>query len=301
MKESAFFKDLVQKASAELDFLPDKPEENPESTIAALWCAAAGNPVSIARAGFQKLPPLNGKQHDQLMEFYQKRRSGVPVQHITGRQQFLDIELLAGPGALIPRRETEILGKAALGIVAQLSKEKKDLHILDVCTGGGNIACLIAHHFPDAYVYASDLSPDAIDLAGKNAEFLSLQDRMDIRCGDLLKPFENEDFFGTFDVITCNPPYISSGRVDTMNTQIIGYEPRLAFDGGPFGIKILQALINEAPRYITDKGWLAFETGLGQGEAMKKRLEKRGFTEIEEFHDEEHNIRALKAMNNIGR
>jgi release factor glutamine methyltransferase len=101
MKESDFFKYFVQKAREELEFLPDKPEEDPESTIASLWCKASGTAVSVERANKIALPSLDESQQKTLHDLYEKRRSGIPVQHITGRQFYVDIELLSGPEALI--------------------------------------------------------------------------------------------------------------------------------------------------------------------------------------------------------
>jgi release factor glutamine methyltransferase len=296
MRESPLFKELVQKAQKELEFLADKPEEAPESTIAALWCKAAGNPLSVEAASEIKLPPLNDLQRTFLLDLYKNRQEGIPIQHLTGRQRFVDIELLTGPEALIPRKETEILGRTVIDIAKQLAKVKEKSTILDVCTGAGNIACLLAIHFPNAFVYASDLSPEAVDLAQRNARFLNVADRMEFRTGDLLKPFEEGKFYNNIDLLTCNPPYISSTRVDAMNPQIINHEPRLAFDGGPFGVKLLQGLISYSPRFLMKDGYLAFEVGLGQGELMARRLEKiQKFSSITTIKDSKGEVRVLTA------
>jgi release factor glutamine methyltransferase len=163
----------------------------------------------------------------------------------------------------------------------------------------GNIACLIAYHVSDAFVYASDLSPEAVGLAKRNAEFLNIDSRMEFRCGDLLKPFEEEQFYSKLDLITCNPPYISSTQVDAMNTQIKNHEPRLAFDGGPFGINILQKLISDIHRFLTPGGYFAFEVGLGQGEFFMKRLQKSPhYFDIDTLADNAGNIRVLRGRRN---
>jgi release factor glutamine methyltransferase len=295
MSQSELFTELTRKAEAELEFLTDKPEENPISTISALWYKAAGTPVAVEKADNESLPDIDEAQIELLYDLYNKRCSGIPLQHLTERQMFCDIELLAGPEALIPRKETEILGNAALEAAVELGKQKDTVKVLDVCTGAGNIACLIAHHVSNAQVYASDISEEAVSLAKRNSVFLNLENKIEYRCGDLLKPFEDDSFFKTIDLLTCNPPYISSTRVENMNTQIINFEPRLAFDGGPFGIRILQKLIHEAQKFLGNGGWLVFETGLGQGEAMGKRLKNVGFSEVTFFYDTSDNVRALKA------
>lgn len=271
----ALHRELVDRAGAELAFLPDKPEETAENTIAALWYKAAGTPLSIEAAQGRPLPDLVPAQVDLLMALYEKRRQGVPIQHICGRQRFVDIEMIAGPQALIPRKETEILGRTALRIAQDLAATRESVRVLDVCTGAGNIACLLAAHVANARVCASDLSGEAVELAAENVRFLGLEQRVELRCGDMFKPFDEATYHAAFDLVTCNPPYISSAKVTVMDRQIADHEPRLAFDGGPFGIKILQVLITEAPRFIRSGGWLVFEVGLGQGPAMRRKVEGR--------------------------
>jgi len=152
---------------------------------------------------------------------------------------------------------------APVAKLKSLADEHADVAAIDVCTGCGNLALAMAHYEPRAMVYGADLSEDAIGLAQRNVHFLGLQDRVQVRCGDLLGPFNEQAFYGRVDLLVCNPPYISSGKLETLPSEIIAYEPRLAFDGGPFGVRILQRLMREAPRYLRFGGWLAFEVGLG--------------------------------------
>jgi release factor glutamine methyltransferase len=114
--------------------------------------------------------------------------------------------------------------------------------------------------------------------------------------GDLLAPFDDAEHLGSIDLVTCNPPYISSGKVDTLPGEIIGHEPRLAFDGGPLGIRIVQRLVNEVPRFVRAGGWLAFEVGLGQGRGLRRRIEHHGaYGEVRDIADAEGQVRALAA------
>jgi len=97
-------------------------------------------------------------------------------------------------------------------------------------------------------------------------------------------------------VLTCNPPYISSAKVGQMAEEISAHEPRLAFDGGPFGVAILMRLLQDAPKFLKPGGWLAFEVGLGQGPAMQKRLTSAGvYHDIRTLADHSGAIRALAA------
>ena len=273
MNQHALFDDLLDKLSRKLVLLPDKPEETPESTLRALWMLAAGEPMSVAAAMNRELPDLDAGQQDVLHEAIERRLDGVPLAHISGRQSFMGMELLAGPQALIPRKETELLATSAIEILQQRDDET-EVKIIDVCTGAGNVALAIAKAVQQARVYASDLSEEAVDLARMNTDMHELSDRVTLYAGDLLKPFRNLDLQGQVDMITCNPPYISSAKVPAMASEISEHEPEMAFNGGVFGINLMRRLIAEAPDFLCNGGHLVFEVGLGQGPAMRKQVEK---------------------------
>ena len=292
--------DLFQEFSAQLiaglNALPDKPEETPDGTLRALWHLAAGTPLSIQTACEATLPTLDEEAMIRLTNLITRRMAGVPLAHLTGRQRFMGLELLAGKEALIPRKETELLGRAALDALQGLAQHRDEVTVVDVCTGSGNLALGLAYFEPKARVFASDLSGEAVVLARRNVQHLGLSDRVEVREGDLLAPFDEPVFHGNVDLLVCNPPYISSKKVDTMPNEIIEFEPRLAFDGGPLGIKILQRLIREAPRFLHKGGSLAFEVGLGQGPAIIQRLNHaRSFTEIRPIVDDTGEVRAIVA------
>lgn len=292
------FTERLARLDAALRTLPDKPEETSTSALQALWHLAGGQPLSIEAATRQPLPELKAAQLLRLDELTAQRLSGTPLAHLTGRQHFMGLELLAGPQALIPRQETELLARTALTLLKQVASTagERPVKVIDVCTGSGNLALALAHGEPRAQVFAADLSEDAVALAQANAVHLGLQGRVQCRSGDLLAPFDDPDFHGQVDLLVCNPPYISSGKLDTMPTEIVGFEPRLAFDGGPFGVRILQRLMREAPRYLRPAGWLVFEVGLGQGPAVMQWLNKAGhYDVVESALDAEGQSRAILA------
>ncbi|MEO7068143.1 MAG: HemK/PrmC family methyltransferase [Rhodanobacter sp.] len=281
---------LRDRLMAGLDVLPDKPEENADSTLRALWYAAAGAPRSAAAATDGDLPTLDpGTQVQALEQLITRRLAGEPLAYITGYQRFMGLEMLSSQHALIPRAETEQLARACIALL-QEPTVRRNARVIDVCTGSGNLAFAIADQIPDAHVVGTDLSLDAIDLAKRNAVSLGMQGKVSFRTGDLLAPFETAEFIGNTDLIVSNPPYITStklnqtdliacapshisSKVERMAAEIAAHEPRLAFDGGPFGISILMRLIEDAPHLLCGGGWLAFEVGLGQGHALTKRLE----------------------------
>jgi len=286
---------LREELAARLSFLPDKPEETADSTLRALWFTAAGTPRSAPAAMEGDLPELAEAQQQGLRELLDRRLAGVPLAHLTGRQQFLGLEMLAGADALVPRKETELLARTAIDAVQSLPAADRKPLVVDVCSGSGNVALAIAQAVPAAQVHGADLSDAAVRLAVRNAAHLGLS-RVDFRVGDLLAPFDQDGFIGRIDVLTCNPPYINRAKVERMPTEIAAHEPRLAFDGGALGISILMRLLDEAPRFLAPRGWLIFEVGAGQGAGLLKRLGASGkFTEITPAEDEAGVIRVIAA------
>lgn len=294
---SRIYGELREHLSSRISFLPDKPEETLDSTLRALWFAAAGHLKSAETALFGKLPALSATETFRLNSLVQSRLGGTPLAHLTGRQHFMGMDMLVGPGALVPRKETELLGAAAVERANEVASKQGRALVVDVCTGCGNIALAIANRVPNAVVFAADLSDDAVELGRRNAAHLGLERQVEFRVGDLLEPVATTDFFGQVDILTCNPPYINSVKVGQMPDEIVGHEPKLAFDGGPFGVGILMRVLEDAPRFLRKGGWLGIEVGLGQGPLLAKRIEKAGsFEEVTPLTDQNGDIRAIFAM-----
>ena len=174
---------------------PDKPEETPDVAFRALWFAAANDPRGIARLE-APLPELDGAALARLRTMVGQRAAGTPLAHLTGRQSFFGMELLAGPGALIPRLETQALVSGALERVREVVKTQGKALVIDLCTGAGNVALALAHSEPAATVIGADLSDEAVALASRNARHLGLEGRVSFRQGDLYAPFEEPRFHG---------------------------------------------------------------------------------------------------------
>ncbi len=299
IEKSPLFLELEAILRDKMIGLEDKPEESARATLRSLWLTAAGNPMSVEQAHVLELSELTEIELDNLRKNIDRRLKGVPLTHLTNRQQFMGIELLVGPEALIPRKETELLGYGALEILNNCVEKKGSARVIDVCTGSGNLALALACHQGAAEVYAADLSVDAVKLARRNNAYMGLEERVKFYTGNLLVPFNFEEYYNKIDVLTCNPPYISSGKFESMSDEITEFEPKIAFDGGPFGIKILTRLITEAPKYLANDGWLAFELGLGQGEPMLMRLEKnKEYGEVKALKNKTGEIRAIMAQIN---
>ncbi|WP_458071067.1 peptide chain release factor N(5)-glutamine methyltransferase [Rhodanobacter sp. BL-MT-08] len=276
--------------------LPDKPEENVDNTLRALWFAASGEPRSVALAMQGDLPRLGpGEATMRLENLVSRRLAGEPLAHITGRQRFMGLDMLSSAQALIPRAETEQLVFACLDLLRH-GERSITPRVIDVCTGSGNIAFAIAHHVATSIVAATDLSAEAITFARRNGAYLNLQERVAFYTGDLMAPLVTSDHLERTDLIVCAPPYICTAKVGQMANEISGHEPRLAFDGGPFGVTILMRLIEDAPRFLRAGGWLALEVGLGQGALLVKRLQKNDlFREVRGLADRSGAVRVVIA------
>src|SRR3979490_1636680 len=128
-----------------------------------------------------------------------------------GRTHFMGIELLVAPGALVPRPETELLCASAYDALRQLNGPEP--RVIDMCCGAGNLACAISLKFPDARVWASDLTDKCVDAPRRNVVYHGLTDRISVLQGDLFDAFSGLLLDGTIDLIVCNPPYISETRL----------------------------------------------------------------------------------------
>lgn len=295
LTEQPLFTSLRQEIEGSWEPLPDKPEETPELTLRALWFAAAGSPCSVAASAEGVLPTLCDDEIARLRILVERRRAGEPLAYITGRQRFMDLEMLAAPAALIPRRETELLGAAAIRILDDQRADGERLAI-DVCTGSGNVALALAAHDPLLRVVAADLSAEAVELARRNAAYLGLADRVTFFESDLFEALDRSELHETVDLITCNPPYISSAKVPEMAAEISRHEPRLAFDGGAFGLSVILRLISGAPRFLRPGGWLCFEVGARNGAQLAGRLTaNKSYDDVGVVKDDAGAVRVLLA------
>lgn len=290
------YRKLRHEFESHLSLLEDKPEETIDSTIKALWNKACGISLSAERASELQLPNLSEEQKAELIQLTEKRLNGTPLAHLTGRQNFMGIELICDKRALIPRKETEILGRAALEICRSLALIESDIMIMDVCCGSGNLGLALASMIPEAKVFSSDLSHEAVELTLENINFLNLNKRVQVTQSDLFGSFESDEFWGQLDLIVCNPPYISTSKVLRMNSEIAENEPSMAFDGGMIGLKVIQGLIKESPKFLKKTGWVVFEVGLGQGPFVIQLCEKSNqYNTVKSVTDNSGNIRVIAA------
>lgn len=236
----------------------------------------------------------NGKI--DLASLARKRMEGMPLEYILERAIFMGRTFYCNPNTLIPTEETRLLVNAALVFIREQQESKSVLTLLDIGTGCGNLAISIAIDSDNVNVLASDISPEAVDVAKRNVSRFNLQERVSLFCGDLLSPFKGAEYKGNIDIIVCNPPYIPTGSLSKLPSEIIDYEPTLALDAGPYGINIFRRLILESLELLKPKGNLLFEIGEGQ-EKMVERILKRnhGYEDIR-YLEIDDKIRAISAV-----
>lgn len=211
-----------------------------------------------------------------------------------GTHTFMGVELLVQPGALIPRAETELLGREAVRL---LKERNEHAHVIDVCCGSGNLGCATAFHVERTTVYAADLTESCAELARKNVEHLKLGGRVHVFQGDLFEPLKPALPPGGVDMIICNPPYISTGRLAADRATLLEHEPREAFDGGPYGLSIHQRVIKEAVALLKAGGYLLFEFGLGQERQMKALFDRaKAYRDVRFVNNAEGAARVVVAV-----
>ncbi len=175
----------------------------------------------------------------------------------------MGVDLIVAPGALVPREETELLARTSLELLNSCDSSTR-LRAIDMCCGSGNLACALAANHPTLQVWASDLTDGAVEVARANVEHLRLGGRVTVLQGDLFEPLGERGLEGTIDIVVCNPPYISTGKLSNARAELLVHEPREAFDGGPYGVSIFQRVLRDAVPFLKPGGHLLFEIGAGQ-------------------------------------
>ena len=215
----------------------------------------------------------------EQMEWYEaaiaKRESRIPLQHITGEQEFMGLTFQVNEHVLIPRQDTEVL-------VEEVMRDMMDgMHILDMCTGSGCILISLLHYSNDCVGTGVDLSPNALLVAKENAEKI-----LGEKCSySFIESNLFENVEGVFDVIVSNPPYIQTKVIDTLMPEVRLHEPMMALDGSEDGLLFYRRIVEESKMHLRKEGRLCFEIGYDQGEAVKKLMEDGGFKEVKVIKD----------------
>ncbi len=212
---------------------------------------------------------------NRFLNLIEKRKQGTPVAHLTGNREFWSLQLKVTPDTLIPRHDTEILVEKILEQIP----ENTAWQIADLGTGSGAIALAIANERPACSVIATDTSDNALSIAKYNAQQLNINNIQFIT-GDWFEPLEGKRFH----VIVSNPPYIPESDPHLKQGDV-KFEPDSALIAGNNGLACIEQITREAHQHLQPGGVLAFEHGYEQGEAVRKLLEKHGYTDIQTICD----------------
>jgi release factor glutamine methyltransferase len=243
------------------DYLDRHDVESPKETAEILLMHV----LRTDRAGlYARGAGLDAREARMFGRAICQRCTGTPVQHLTGEQAFRGITLEVRPGVFVPRPETEILVGHALWTLG----DREDPVVVDAGTGTGAIALGIKDERPDATVFGTDLSTEAVELARANAARLGLD--VTVIEGDLLEPLPT-DLRGWVDAIVSNPPYVPPEEIDDLPAEVRA-DPRLALAGGT---EVHRRLAEQAPRWLRSGGALAVEIDARQGEEVSDLLSRR--------------------------
>ena len=214
-----------------------------------------------------------------------KRASHVPLQHITHQAWFMGYEFYVNQNVLAPRQDTETLVEKALEIL----KGKNAPRILDMCTGSGCILLSLLALKEDAYGVGVDVSRPALQVAERNAAGLQVADRAELVESDLfLSPFFQEKAgkdTALYDILISNPPYIRSADIEELMEEVRDHDPRLALDGHEDGLYFYRRIVSEGAPFLKKDGWMLFEIGYDQGEAVSKLMCDNGFFDVQIIKD----------------
>ena len=220
---------------------------------------------------------VTGEEQAQYLETIARRAAHVPLQHITGEQEFMGLTFAVNSKVLVPRQDTEVL-------VEEVMRNLHDgMRILDMCTGSGCILLSLLQYSNDCTGVGVDLSPDALAVARGNYERIRQQKP------EMEASFLESDLFtrveGRYDIIVSNPPYIRSDVIPNLMPEVRDYEPMMALDGTEDGLFFYREITKKAKDYLNRGGMLYYEIGCDQAEEVCAIMETEGFREIEVVKD----------------
>lgn len=218
---------------------------------------------------------ITAEQQKEYEIALKKRAEHIPLQYITGEQEFMGLKFKVNSNVLIPRQDTEVLVEEAL------KRIQPGMRVLDMCTGSGCIAVSIAKNVPHIEMHAVDISKQALNVAKDNAKL-----------NEVSVEFERSDLFdhvtGKYDVIVSNPPYIPTSEIPKLMPEVGSFEPVEALDGKEDGLYFYRKIIAECKDYLNPDGMIFFEIGYEQGADASALLQEAGFSQVAVVKDLAH-------------
>ena len=212
---------------------------------------------------------LEEEQITRYHNLIKPRLERIPVAYLTGHKEFMGLNFAVTPDVLIPRPDTEVLAQGVIEHLHEFNRE--NLKLADLGVGSGAICVSILKFVENVTADAVDISKKALEIAEFNAEKFNVDDRMNFYEGNLFEPLEGN----IYDVIVSNPPYIAAEEFKNLQVEI-ETEPHIALHGGADGLKFYRKIIEAAPKFLADDGFLAMEIGFNQSDAVQKLINDNG-------------------------
>ena len=252
-------------------------ESNIDARLLLEWCCGTNRNTLLAHGE----RGISEEEYNRYMGCIAKRKQHVPLQYITGEQDFMGLTYVVNQNVLIPRQDTEVLAE-------EVMRHLHDgMRILDMCTGSGCILLSLLRYSNDCTGVGVDISGEALSVAGQNTERILgahaiEQAKVILRQCNLFDGLDPED---KFDIIVSNPPYVKTNVIETLMPEVKEHEPLLALDGGEDGLDFYHRIIEQAGRFLMGGGMLFFEIGYDQGECVRRLMEEAGYIDIEVIND----------------
>ena len=272
----------IQKSAG---FLQEKEVESPRLQAELLLAHVLKLPRMQLYLNFERV--LTHGEQDTLRELVRRRGRREPLQHVVGSTSFCGLEMQVNRHTLIPRPETELLAEAGWQFLNRLpsagnsagplnaaAKNGPLSTALDFGTGSGCIAIVLAVKCPHSRVYATDISPEALELARQNAAAHGVADRIEFLGGDGFAALSRES---RFDLVISNPPYVPSAEIQSLQPEVRDHDPRLALDGGEDGLDFFHRLAGETAPFLNPRGRLMIEFGDSQAEIIREIFGKQNW------------------------
>ena len=255
--------EAIQKSA---EFLAKKGVESPRLQTELLLAHLLKMPRMKLYLNFDRM--LSTAETNALREFVKRRGQREPLQHITGSTSFCGYEIAVNRHVLVPRPETEMLAELGWQFLSTINHQPSTC--LDFCTGSGCIAIALAAKCLNAIIIATDISAEALALAGENAARNNVAERIEFRLGDGFAALANG---AQFDLIVSNPPYIPSAEIATLDPEVRNFDPHAALDGGADGLEFYRLIASQAAAFLKPGGKIMVEFGDGHAEAIRKIFE----------------------------
>jgi len=266
------------------EYLTNKSIDSPRFSAELLLSHVVGLKRIELYTQFDKQVPQ--QQLDLLHELVKRAGLHEPVAYLSGITEFYSLDLDITSDCLIPRPETELLVQRAIEFLRTRSGIQ---YICDLCTGSGCIAVAIAKNVPYARVTATDISDAALEIAARNVEKHQLKKQIRLLCGDLFEPIIQQLDVSQFDLIVCNPPYVSTAEYEKLDKNVKDYEPEFALLAGEDGLDVYRRIIEKVDEFLKPGAALMLEIGYAQGPAFRELLEQTGAFEKIVIEKDLHN------------